>query len=96
MYGIKMVKNGQSQTVIIDECIPCSAGEDGEPSFSKGNGAELWVLLIEKAWAKIHGCYERIESGDAALTFRDLTGAPSFTVKTADEDAFKKMEEACE
>jgi calpain-15 len=94
MYGINMVKNGQSQTVIIDECIPCSAGEDGEPSFSKGNGPELWVLFIEKAWAKIHGSYERIAGGDAAATFRDLTGAPTFSVKTEEEDCFSKIEEA--
>ena len=96
MYGINMVKNGKAQTVIIDDFIPCSAGDDPQPSFSKGNGAEIWVLLLEKAWAKIHGSYERIELGDAALTFRDLTGAPSFTVKSADEDAFEKILEAVE
>ena len=71
-----------------------TAGEDAAPSFSQGNGAELWVLLIEKAWAKIHGCYERIEAGDSALTFRDLTGAPSFSLKSADEETFNKILDA--
>jgi calpain-15 len=50
------------------------------PKFSKGNGPELWVIIFEKAWAKIHGSYDRIESGTVYLTLRDLTGAPGFSV----------------
>ena len=37
----------------------------------------MWVLLLEKAYAKIHGSYAAIESGYPNLAFRDLTGAPS-------------------
>jgi calpain-15 len=48
------------------------------PKFSKGNGPELWVIIMEKAWAKIHGSYDRIVSGTVYLTLRDLTGAPGF------------------
>lgn len=35
---------------------------------------ENWVCLIEKAYAKLHGCYEALISGfiDDAMT--DLTG----------------------
>lgn len=61
VYGIRMYKNGERQTVIIDDHIPCDS--DGEPCFSKANGNELWVMLLEKAWAKIHGSYERIIGG---------------------------------
>ena len=50
------------------------------PKFSKGNGPELWVIIFEKAWAKIHGSYDRIVSGTVYLTLRDLTGAPGFSV----------------
>ena len=47
------------------------------PSFSKSKGSEIWVLLLEKAYAKIFGCYERIESGNESHAFNDLTGATS-------------------
>jgi hypothetical protein len=91
IYGVKMCKNGEAQTVIIDDHIPCDSGNNAGPCFSKGNGPELWVILLEKAWAKIHGSYERIIGGQAHLTFRDLTGAPSYEIKSADEDAFSKI-----
>ncbi len=61
-----------------------------KPIFSKANGKELWVLVLEKAWAKVHGTYKRIESGEAHLTFRDLLGAPAWEYESNDEeiDAF--------
>jgi len=71
-----MVKNGIKQQVLVDDFIVC---KNSEPVFSRANGAELWVLLMEKAWAKIHGSFQRIEGGQAHLTMRDLTGAPSYS-----------------
>lgn len=91
VYGINMCKNGEFQTVIVDDHIPCNSGNDAGPCFSKGNGPELWVILLEKAWAKIHGSYERVIGGQAHLTMRDLTGAPSYEIMSSDEDAFEKI-----
>jgi hypothetical protein len=34
------------------------------------------VLLLEKAYAKINGCYSNIEAGLTGNAIRDLTGAP--------------------
>jgi calpain-15 len=45
--------------------------------MSKAHGNELWVILIEKAYAKLHGSYERISGGLSHEALRDLTGAPS-------------------
>lgn len=91
IYGINMCKNGEAQTVIIDDFIPCNGGENAGPCFSKGHGPELWVILLEKAWAKIHGSYERIIGGQSHLTMRDLTGAPSFEYKSNEEGVFEKI-----
>lgn len=75
IYGAWVTKNGERFAVVVDDFIPV----DGDrPAFSQAHGAELWVIILEKVWAKIHGSYERIEAGQAHLTMRDLTGAPSY------------------
>lgn len=36
----------------------------------------MWAPLIEKAFAKIHGCYENLGRGSIEQGLRCLTGAP--------------------
>lgn len=36
----------------------------------------MWAPLIEKAFAKIHGCYENLGLGSIEQGLRCLTGAP--------------------
>lgn len=59
----------------MDEFVPV-VGE--KVAFAQTQKGELWPVIIEKAWAKIHGSYERIEGGQSHMTMRDLTGAPAF------------------
>ena len=61
--------------MVIDDYFPCESATSG-PAFSRGHGPELWVLLLEKAYAKIYGTYDRIEAGLTGDAIRDLTGAP--------------------
>ena len=88
-----MTKNGRKVHIVLDDFIPC---KDYRPAFSSANGNELWVLLLEKAWAKLHGSYDRIISGYAHETMRDLTGAPAFEYQIKDnkDSIFAKIEEA--
>lgn len=37
---------------------------------------QVWAPLIEKAFAKLHGCYESIGRGSVEQGLRCLTGAP--------------------
>lgn len=76
---------------MIDDYIPCFGGK---PVFSQAHSNELWVLLLEKAWAKLHGSYFRIEAGFAENVLHDLTGAPTEVVESEDKDLFSKMENA--
>jgi len=48
-----MTKNGESIEVVIDDKFPCDKFR--KPAFSKANGNELWVMILEKAFAKYNG-----------------------------------------
>ena len=82
IYAVRHCKNGMRQMCMVDNYIPC---KKGSPCFSRANGSETWVLVLEKAWAKIHKSYQRIKSGQTMNTIRDLTGAPGTVYKTNDE-----------
>jgi len=71
-----MYKNGIYHEIVLDDHFPCSGGR---PKFSKAyKNYVCWVTILEKAWAKLHGSYERIVSGMSFNVMRDLTGAPSY------------------
>lgn len=91
IYGVKLTKNGIKQLVVLDDFLPC---KDRSPVFSQANGNELWVLILEKAWAKLHGSYDKIIGGYAHQALRDLTGAPAFEFETSEEDTWKKILDA--
>jgi calpain-15 len=86
-----MYKNGIKQMVIIDNYFPC---RNMKPCFSRAHGKELWVLILEKAWAKLHGSYQKITSGQSFEVFRDILGAPSFYYKANTEDIWDHIQSA--
>lgn len=75
LYSVWLNVNGLWKNVIIDDYFPC-LGENNGPAFSRANGNELWVLILEKAYAKVFGSYHVIEGGNPAAALRDVTGAP--------------------
>jgi len=77
IYKVKLCKNGEWIVVTIDDYFPCHPM--GGPVFSKAHGNELWVLLLEKAYAKLHGNYFLLRGGFANEGLMDLTGCPSFS-----------------
>lgn len=83
MFGVRITKNGNYECVIVDDYFPCL---DKQPCFTRANGNELWVLILEKAWAKVHKSYERIIGGQSHQTFRDITGAPGYEYKTCEDN----------
>ena len=52
---MKINKNGVWHELTIDDYMPCAL--DGAPLFTRTHGNELWVQLLEKAYAKLHGGY---------------------------------------
>ena len=57
--------------------------------FAKSNNKKIWVILLEKAWAKVNGGYVNIISGRAEDALEFLTGRGSliynFDRKEGDE-----------
>eukprot|EP00928_Gymnodinium_smaydae_P089914 TRINITY_DN73798_c0_g1_i1.p1 TRINITY_DN73798_c0_g1~~TRINITY_DN73798_c0_g1_i1.p1 ORF type:complete len:636 (+),score=123.50 TRINITY_DN73798_c0_g1_i1:56-1909(+) len=76
-YTIRLfdIKHGW-EDVVIDDYIPCD--KRGTPLFAqlKGDSGSLWALLLEKAFAKFCGSYERLVSGSASWAWQALTGQP--------------------
>ena len=72
---VKFFINGNLTSVIVDDYIPCKA--DGTPAFATGREGEIWVFILEKAWAKLHGSYARVEGGLPCFASSHLTGLPS-------------------
>jgi len=64
----------------------------GGPAFSKNHGEELWVILLEKVYAKCYGSYETVEGGISGDALADLTGAPYNNFKTSGPSALPKAE----
>lgn len=64
--------------VIIDDQIPVygyNGNKAGKPFFARcKNPDELWVSLIEKAYAKLHGNYEALIGGYIDVALNDLSG----------------------
>ena len=77
-YRLRFCKDGEWQTVTVDDLIPCSKSSR-EPVFSRNNGNELWVIILEKAYSKLHGSYLALKGGMAQESFEDMTGCPAFT-----------------
>lgn len=76
LYCFSFFKNSKWRYVIIDDKLPFIK-DSAEPSFVFAHcreHRELWVPLIEKAYAKLHTCYEALISGAITDGLVDMTG----------------------
>ena len=95
IYILRICKNGEWVNVTVDDYIPCyyNAG----PMFAHSNGNELWVLLLEKAYAKLHGNYIALKSGFSYHAMIDLSGCPTEHIKfSSDRSDWEEIEDEAE
>lgn len=96
VYCVGLCITGIWEDIIIDDLTPCQP-RSKDPAFNSSKSEELWVILMEKAWAKVHGGYANIVGGLLREALRDLTGAPAITFFTSEgtpEDHWKNLMDA--
>ena len=93
-YGCYFKINGIWKLILIDDYMPCYGNFGKNFAFTSTNGNELWVILLEKAWAKINGNYARIIGGEPHEIFDIFTNAYSERIKVKEgieNDIWKKL-----
>lgn len=79
VLGVWLFINGKWKLVIVDEYFPAFTHPKDRSlrfAFTYTKNKEIWVLAIEKAYAKAYGSYYDICGGCPFWTLRELTGAP--------------------
>lgn len=73
-----MYINGEKRTVVVDDKFPFDTSKNRYAfcRSSKDGDNEIWSLIIEKAWAKVFGSYQRVEAGTTGEAFYPLSGKP--------------------
>lgn len=75
IYQVKLIKEGIVKIVTIDDYFPCHSNSKFW-AFSTTLNKEIWLQVLEKAWAKLNGSYVSILPGTALDALRTLSEAP--------------------
>ncbi|KAF6728856.1 Calpain-5 [Oryzias melastigma] len=81
---------GQWTDVVVDDRLPTV---DGRLIYCHSNSKrEFWSALLEKAYAKLYGCYESLRGGKAGDAVVDFSGAVCETIDLEEEAFYKDQE----
>jgi hypothetical protein len=95
-YAVNLYLNGEQTEIIIDDNLPVYGGSTDIACASSTN-SDMWVQLLEKAWAKANGGYDKITFGLCSEVLHAVTGAPTFTYEHDDfkrDDVYKLLKKS--
>lgn len=91
-YELFYFENGKQKVIFIDDNVVMQKSAFmPDFQFAKPNGEELWVMLIEKAYAKYEGGYSNILGGLMYPELRWLTGALTREIRTTDPQCWNEI-----
>lgn len=78
VYGVLFFKDGGWEWVIVDDWV--AVNPDKTPLYASAPNGELWPLIIEKAYAKVHNAFDTIDGGWGREALADMSGGLEFTL----------------
>lgn len=93
IYCINFYINGEQTPVIVDDFIWSRSYPDAV--MAQLHDSKLWVALLEKAWAKLHGSFARVYGDYTTNAFQILTGLPAYSMfhgKNTTEDLWNRLQ----
>ncbi|KAG5454187.1 Calpain, variant 2 [Clonorchis sinensis] len=95
VFRMRFWQFGQWVEVLVDDRLPVYRGTTRLAFMHSADDNEFWSALLEKAYAKINGCYENLSGGTQSEAMEDLTGGICETIELSPQkrpkDLLKQM-----
>ena len=95
-YTLYIYINNDFQKIILDDNLPL-VKKTTTLRFAKPDKNEIWLPLLEKAFAKSHGGYGSLITCDVSEVIQSFTGVPveKFNLKDLDEEDLRIIMNQC-
>lgn len=87
-YAVRLFDWQAKRWVVLtlDENLPAGPKSRTKALFAQPKGREIWVAMLEKAFAKFVGSFGALDGGSTAWALNALTGDPVFELRKSKGD----------